>query len=957
MSTPSPDRDYSTGWTDGRSTDSDPALSDAATVATRMGSDVTIGLSTDEATRRLSVTGPNAVDEVPPIPAWRRFAAQFRSPLIRLLLAALAVSVAVWVIKGADGWPVDGLVIAGIVTLNGILGYTQETRAQRATDALARMASATTNVVRDGRRQRIPVQSVVPGDLLLLAAGDTVPADARLVGVDALEVSEAGLTGASEPVPKTAEALQIPADSGVRLNIVYQGSTVTKGTGRAIVTATATTTHMGHIAEMVHQVKESPTPLQREISRVTRSLGIAVLVVTVVVVVTVITVFGIRTVHDVVTVVLFGVSLAVAAIPEGLPAMMSVVLTLGARRMADQCAIVKDLPSVEALGSASVVCTGKTGVLTTGILTVGRFVSPVGDVALTCAGYQPDSVFGARPGAADVDRLWDQTALIAAVGSCTRNATADDHRAGSRVDDGDPVGAAFVAAQRQLATQGRPIPRFRPLGMTRFGDGPVTATLAADENAATVVALRGDPQVVLACCGYLQVGHDRVVFDDKRRAGIHRELECLTATGLFAEAVAYGTVEGGPPPLDIADAMSRVDHHLVYAGLAGIIDPPRAEVAGAIAEAKRAGVRIMMITGDQPHAAARTARDLGISDDDRVLSGAEIADLDHGHLHALVRRHCQFSQLAPEHKVHIIDALHAEHEVVAVTGEGINDAPALKSADIGVAMGRTGTDVARAASNMILADDNFATVIAAIREGRGVFANIKKFLRYLLSSNVGEVLTVFFAVVFAGAIGLTDSAHHLAVPLLPTQILWINLLTDGAPAMALGVDPQSDDLMGRAPRTIADRIVDRRMWQDIAMLGSVMAAATLCAFYVFLTPSSMVPNPSLDQARTAGFTVLVLAQLFNTLNARSEFHSAFRGLFANRWLWSAIAVSALLQVAVVQWSLLNQIFTTVRLSCWQWLFCLLLASTVLWAAELHKLALRFVARRRGACQPHGPNVR
>jgi P-type Ca2+ transporter type 2C len=386
-----------------------------------------------------------------------------------------------------------------------------------------------------------------------------------------------------------------------------------------------------------------------------------------------------------------------------------------------------------------------------------------------------------------------------------------------------------------------------------------------------------------------------------------------------------------------------VQRDLAYAGMVGITDPPRPEAAAAIASAQRAGVRVVMITGDHPRAAARIARELGIEDKESAVSGAELAALGDEQLKETVRQHSQYTQVDPVEKLRIIDALQAEHEIVAVTGEGINDAPALKSADIGIAMGRTGTEVAREAANMILADDNFATIVQAIREGRGIFSNIKKSLRYLLSSNMGEVLTVFFGVVLAGVIGLSQG-HTVALPLLATQILWINLLTDGAPALAMGVDPQTEEVMNRRPRSVSDRVIDGRMWNNIIVIGAAVAAATLITIHLYV-PSGPMPS-SLDTARTAGFTVLVITQLFNTLNARSETQTVFHGVFANRWLWAAIALSALLQVAVVQLPFLNKAFTTEPLALSQWLMCTALASTVLWVSEFRKLILRRVDARR-----------
>ncbi|CQD19625.1 P-type HAD superfamily ATPase [Mycobacterium europaeum] len=881
--------------------DPDPALLDAAAVVEMLRTDPQTGLTATEAARRLVVVGANDIESVPPAPAYRRLLVQFRSPLIYLLLAALVASLAVWAVEGAGGWPVDAVVIAVILVLNALLGYAQEARAERAVGALARMAATSATVIRDGARCIVPAAAVVPGDVLLLAEGDAVAADARLLSSPGLEVSEAALTGLSEPVLKDARTLPEPAALGDRADMVFKGTAVTRGAGRAVVTATGMATQTGQIAGLVRTVDHEPTPLQREVARASRLLGIAVLVIAVLVIATIFVVFGIHSAHDLVTAVLLGVSLAVAAVPEGLPAIMSVVLALGMRRMAGQNAVVKELASAETLGSASVVCSGKTGTLTTGEMTIVRVVTPLGEeVRVTGAGYRPEGRLE-RDGAplGEGDALWRQAALVLDGGAATGRDAALEAHDGRWTIRGDPVDAAFLVAHGKLGDGPRPTP--------------------ADVTT-------GDPDEVLGRCTHLQAGDRLVPLDDSARATIRGDAERLALDALHTVAVAC-----------------RSGGHLVYLGMVGITDPPRPEVAAAIAEARRAGVRVVMITGDHPRAAARIARKLGIEDSESAVSGAQLATLDDEQLREAVRLHSQYTQVDPAEKQRIIYALQADHEIVAVTGEGINDAPALKSADIGIAMGRSGTEVAKEAANMILADDNFASIVQAIREGRGIFSNIKKSLRYLLSSNMGEIFTVFFGVVLAGAIGLSQG-DTFALPLLATQILWINLLTDGAPALALGVDPHTEDVMSRPPRSVSDRVIDGRMWNNIIVIGAAVAAATLVTIHLY-APGGTLPS-SLDTARTAGFTVLVIAQLINAINARSETRSAFHRFFANRWLWAAIGLSALLQVAVVQLPVLNTAFTTTPLSLSQWLVCIAVASTVLWVSEIRKLILRRWTSRR-----------
>jgi magnesium-transporting ATPase (P-type) len=470
-------------------------------------------------------------------------------------------------------------------------------------------------------------------------------------------------------------------------------------------------------------------------------------------------------------------------------------------------------------------------------------------------------------------------------------------------------------------------------------------SLESDHERAGKIAVvaKGAPDVLLPRCTHVQVGDRIEPLDETRRAAVLTDVERLSGEAFRTLAVAYRPLEVTAVPENV----HALEQELVYAGMVGIIDPPRQEARDAIAEAHRAGVRVVMITGDHPRTAARIARDLGIVEQEAVaVSGVELDQMDDDQFRGTVRRRSVYARVTPAHKLRIVDALQADHTVVAMTGDGVNDAPALKSADIGIAMGRTGTEVAKEAAKMILADDNFATIVQAIREGRGIFSNIKKFLRYLLSSNMGEVLTVFLGVVFAGVIGLTQGESAVALPLLATQILWINLLTDSAPALAVGVDAETEDVMNRPPRSLEDRVIDGRMWGGVMVVGLAMALATLATIDLYLPGGRIEGTQSLDNARTAGFTVLVFAQMFNALNARSETGSAFHRFFTNLWLWGALALSTLLQVAVVQVPFLNDAFTTTPLSPEQWLVCVAMASTVLWVSEIRKLVLRVLEHRR-----------
>jgi calcium-translocating P-type ATPase len=506
---------------------------------------------------------------------------------------------------------------------------------------------------------------------------------------------------------------------------------------------------------------------------------------------------------------------------------------------------------------------------------------------------------------------------------------------------GDPTEAAFLVAEAKVAG----LHEARRARFERIGEVPFTSERklmstvesdAADELGVAVVT-KGAPDVLLARCTEERVAGEVRPLGDARRAAILADVDRLADLALRTLAVAYRPLSEG----DRAALDESLERELVYLGLVGIIDPPRPEARTSVAEAEGAGVRVLMITGDHPHTAARIAGNLGIVEDGaRPLTGAELEALDDETLRAAVLDVSVYARVAPEHKLRIVAALQANGQIVAMTGDGVNDAPALKAADIGVAMGISGTDVTKEAADMILADDNFATIVSAVREGRGIFANIRKFLRFLLSSNIGEVLTMFLGVAFAGALGLEDTGDAIAVPLLATQILWINLLTDGAPALAMGVDPPPAGVMSRPPRRPTDRVIDAEMWFGIFFVGLVMALVTLAALDLRLNGGLLGGSGSIDEARTMAFTTLVFAQLFNCFNSRSDRTSAFRGLFTNRWLWTAIALSVLLQVAVVELTFLNNAFRTTPLGATDWLVCVGLASVVLWADELKKIVER-----------------
>jgi len=923
----------------------DPVLVDAASIARALGSQLAFGLSSQQAADRLVREGTNELRIVASISSWQRALAQLQDPLVYLLLVAAAVALAAWAVDGRSGWPMDAIVIAVVVALNAVLGWLQESKAQSAVAALARMTRATSSVLRDGQLLRLSSAALVRGDVLVLGEGDAVGADARLAEATDLRLLEASLTGESEPVLKDAATMTAPAALGDRLNMVFKGTSVAQGSGRAVVVATGMQSELGSIAAMLDATEEQPTPLQREVARLGQVLGLAAIGIALGVVVTILITDHVRAPADIIRVLLLGVSLAVAAVPEGLPAIMSVVLALGVQRMARQHAIVKRLAAVETLGSASVIATDKTGTLTRAEMTIVRVVTASGTSDVTGVGYVPSGRLEHAGLALLPGPLREEDEAVLSGGSLAGNAELQQTKGGAWAIQGDPTEAAFLVAEQKLGATARREKRFTRLGEIPFtSDRKMMSSIEADhEHGDTpVVITKGAPGVLLARCSEVRVGMASVPLDKAMRQRILAEVGGLADAALRTLAVAYRPLAADENPA----AHAELERRLIYVGTVGIIDPPRAEVAVAIREAHGAGIRVIMITGDHPRTALRIATDLGIvGEDAKALTGPELDALSNSAFAEAIRSTSVFARVAPRHKLRIVRALQAGGDVVAMTGDGVNDAPALKAADIGIAMGITGTEVTKEAARMILADDNFGTIVDAVREGRGVLDNIRKFLRYLLSSNLGEVLTVFLGVVGAGVIGLrADAGSVMVLPLLATQILWINLITDAGPALAMGVDPIAGDMMSHRPRRRGERMIDARMWFGIVSTGTVMALLTLLSIDLFLPGGLIEGHETLMRARTAGFTVLVLAQLFNCFNSRSETASAFHGVFANRWLWGTVILSALLQVAVVHIEFLNLAFGTVPMSLPQWLVCVGMASGVLWFSELRKWLQRRVAQ-------------
>jgi Ca2+-transporting ATPase len=840
-------------------------------------------------------------------------------------------------------------VIFAIVLLNGILGFVQEERAERSVAALRAMAAAEASVLRDGRLQRVPAATLVPGDVIAIEEGDTIPADGRLLRSVALQTAEASLTGESLPVTKDTAPLADDAGIGDRSNMVFSGTAATYGRGRAVVTDTGMHTEMGKIAGLLRQTESEPTPLQQELDRTGKLLGIVVVIIAVVMIVTILVVEGIREFSTIVDVLILGVALAVAAVPEGLPAIVTAVLALGVQRMATRNAIVRKLPAVETLGSATVIASDKTGTLTKNEMTVRTVVTASGRVDVTGTGYAPQGELWQGGRALADGPLRTEVTYTLGAADRANNAVLQE-RDGRWTIQGDPTeGALIVAARKAGLTDHELSERFARVGEVPFSsERKLMSTVHTDVEQADrlLVFTKGAPDILLSRCQAVWVGDGPQPLTEERHERIRALNEQLAGEALRTLGIAYRALPHDA--LERPDALSdQLEHELVFLGLVGMIDPPRDEVKDAVKVAKDAGIQPIMITGDHPHTAAAIACELGIASTPTAVAGAELERLSDEALRATVRECSVYARVNPEHKLRIVNALQANGQVVAMTGDGVNDAPALKTANIGVAMGITGTDVSKEAADMILADDNFATIVAAVEEGRAIFANIQKFLRFLLSSNIGEVLTMFGGVVLAKGLGLTASGDEAIIaPLLATQILWINLVTDGAPALALGLDPADPDVMRQQPRPQGSGVITRTMWVGIIFVGVVMAVATLLVLDASTPGGLIAGSGSMAYGQTMAFTTLMLLQMFNVFNARSDVHSVFYQLFHNVWLWGAVALSLILQVAVIYVPFLQSAFSTVPLSAGDWLTCVLAGSSVLWLREVAKAVRRGIGRSR-----------
>ncbi|NLY10909.1 MAG: calcium-transporting P-type ATPase, PMR1-type [Firmicutes bacterium] len=829
------------------------------------------GLTSKEATKRLANFGPNMIKETKKDSLIVVFLKQFNDLMVLVLLATIGISALL-------GEVMDALAILAIVILNAVLGFIQEYRAEKSLEALKDLTTPISKVMRDGKLMHVQASALVPGDIILLEAGDRVPADCRLFDENGLGVNEAALTGESVPVDKRADFSpstdKVPL--GDQANMLFMGTLVTKGRCKAIVVGTGMDTEIGRIAGMIQDTMKMDTPLQQRLAQLGKWLVLACLVFVVIVFVA-----GIIQGFPIYKMFLIAVSLAVAAIPEGLPAAVTIALALGVQRMIRCNAIVRQLPAVETLGCATVICSDKTGTLTENQMTVQKYWLAGEWINLT-----------ETPSKSSNDLL-EQALRIGCI--CTNaQVTKDDVF-------GDPTEVALIEVASRLGVEKSRIDReYELVKEIPFDSIRKRMSVLVQSKGRTISYVKGAPDIILERCTSILTPEGVVPLSNRLKKNIIDAMEQMGDEALRVLGLGFREMKR----LTFRD--EELEERLTFVGLVGMIDPPRPQARRAVLQSRLAGIRTIMVTGDHKKTATAIAKDLGLlTGGYKVMTGNEWEALGESQQREAVKRVGVFARVAPQHKLSIVRALKANGEIVGMTGDGVNDAPAVKEADIGISMGITGTDVTKEASSMVLADDNFETIIKAIREGRIIYDNIRKFIRYLLSCNVGEVLTMFLATI-----------SGLPLPLIPIQILWMNLVTDGLPAIALGVDPGDDDIMERPPRSPKEGIFSRRLHLKILFTGIIISLCTLAAF-VF----TLVQHPSdLDKARTIAFTTLVMAQLVFVFECRSEYHSIFEiGLFGNTYLVLAVACSAILHVVTIYHPWFQKIFQTVPLDLEEWL--------------------------------------
>lgn len=874
-----------------------------------LGVDTEQGLTRDEAAARLKKHGPNALQEKPPRSLLSMFIGQMKEVLVLILIAAAVIS------AGIGEWE-DSLVIIIIVILNGVIGVFQEHKAENALKALKDMTKPSAKAVRGGKVLQISAEDVVPGDLILLEAGDSVPSDARLLEAASLEVNESALTGESLPVEKNPAVIgdgEVPV--GDRKNMLFMGTTINAGRGKAIVVETGMKTQLGRIAELLDEAVPGATPLQKRLNKLGKVLGASAAAI-----VALVFLIGYLRGEDLLEMFMVSISLAVAAIPEGLTAVVTIVLALGVTRMSRRRAIVRKLPAVETLGTATVICSDKTGTLTKNEMTVTRIVLPGQHFDITGTGYNPEGKILDQAGKESQPRGDLKFMLIS--GLLSSDAQLEETAQGYRVI-GDPTEGALIVAAAKAGFNKNIYERESPrLAEIPFDSKRKMMTTFNQMEGAVRSLTKGAPDVLLARCGFiLNNGRASELTEDERARLLEINSE-LASRGQRVLALATREWPGVPPE----PGAELVEHNLTFVGFFAIVDPPRPEAREAVAVCHRAGIRTVMITGDHRDTAVAIARELQIiRSGEASMTGDELEKMSDQELKKRINEVTVFARVSPEHKLRIVEALKHHGHVVAMTGDGVNDAPALKRADVGAAMGITGTEVAKEAADIVLQDDNFATIVKAVEEGRTIYNNIRSSIQYLLSCNTGEIAAIFSAL----SLGLGS-------PLSPIQILWLNLVTDGPPALALGLEPPKKGIMEKPPRSVREGFFAGGVGSGILWQGIMIGLLSLAAYWLALDRGR-----TLEEARTMAFITMAMSQLVHSFNVRSREQSLFiLGFFTNRSLVLSFMVSTAALFIVVFSPFLREVFETVILRPWDWGAVFILSIVPLFMEEIRKLTLR-----------------
>jgi Ca2+-transporting ATPase len=897
-------------------------------VAAQQSVSIEKGLSWKEAKERYLKKGPNELAEGKKVSLLTLLLNQFRDFMVLVLLVATLIS-------GLLGEYTDAITIIAIVILNAILGFIQEFRAERSLSALKELSAPNAKVLREGEVSLIPASELVPGDIVVLESGDRVPADLRLFDVRGIYVEESALTGESLPVSKREDRLKehdVPL--GDRRNMAFMGTLVTRGASRGIVIGTGMETEMGKIADLLENTESAETPLQRRLEQLGKILIGLAIALTVVVVVA-----GIWHGHEPYIMFLAGVSLAVAAIPEGLPAIVTIALAMGVQRMIRRKAIVRKLPSVETLGCASVICSDKTGTLTQNKMTVTHMWIGGDSLQISGSGYDPEGEISIKGRVLDVKREPAVRRLLE-IGVLCNNASLYTEEEGKKKRfrkaqvvwkmQGDPTeGALIVAGAKVGLTKEELNSLWKRRKEFPFDSERKLMSVVVEQAGTQYAMVKGAPDVLLNRCNRIFYEGKVIPLTAQIKNKVLQANEDMASLALRNLGMAYKEASPG----ESFSSESSTERGLIFAGLTGMIDPAREEVKEAIIKCKRAGIKTIMITGDHQTTAEAIATQLGmIPPDGLVINGTELQRMSEAELAEKIEDIYVYARVSPEHKLKIVKALQSNGHVVAMTGDGVNDAPAIKAADIGIAMGITGTDVSKEASDLILSDDNFATIVSAIEEGRGIYDNIRKFIRYLLASNVGEILTMFFAMMMG-----------MPLPLVPIMILWVNLVTDGLPAMALGVDQSEDDLMNQKPRNSRENIFARGLGWKIISRGFLIGICTLATFWLTLQQD---PD-NLARAQTVAFATLVMAQLIHVFDCRSDKSIFHRNIFENKYLVWAVISSVALLIGVLYIDALQPIFKTVDLGLDDWILVMIGAGIPTFVAGLGSFITMSVVSRRG----------